>query len=136
MGDHLRTRPEGNVDDDQQGAEALDPDEIGDDPSGDLEYPPERSVGVTDPTQDDRVTDSYADRTRREEAGWLAGGDPEQIGRLLAVGDLLDDGESDAVADASEDDDPDDLSAEEAAMHTTAPPGFDADDGYVTDDPT
>lgn len=45
----------------QDQAEDLDEDKL-----GDVEYPPERPVGVEDPTQDSRVTDSIAEREERE----------------------------------------------------------------------
>lgn len=59
--------------------------------------------------------------------------------RARGVGRLLGDaGEPDdeATAVAEEGDDPEDdanLSAEELAMHLTDAPGFDAEDGYLTD---
>lgn len=98
-------------DDHQRTAEALDPDVIGDDPSGDLAYPPERPMGAEDPTRDDRASDDAATRawrSRREDAG------PDEQGlRLVAPNDVLDDDVAEAVAEGVP---ADDLSAEEAAV--------------------
>ncbi len=48
--------------DEQDHAEDVDTDKV----EG-LEYPPEHPIGVDDPTQDDRVTDTFSDRAAREE---------------------------------------------------------------------
>ncbi|MEZ5265484.1 MAG: hypothetical protein R2755_27725 [Acidimicrobiales bacterium] len=127
----------------QAEAEALDASKLGRDqrlPSDAPTYPPERFLGATDPTRDDRVTDSATSRADREVADDPADPDDRAEGddraatddaglddlderpplRLVADGDegpddLLDD-EKDLVARALRSD-PDDLSAEEAALH-------------------
>jgi hypothetical protein len=104
----------GVSDDQQHTAEAFDPDELGDDPTGELEYPADRPLGSSDPTRDDRVTDSVRDREWREEPELDRVEEPDEVGRLVAPNDVLADDESDAVASAA---DEDDLSAEEAAVH-------------------
>ena len=114
-------------DDPQSIAEGLDPDEIGDDPSGDLSYPPDRPLGVNDPTRDDRVEDSVASRSAREEPDFGEPGyEPDDDAlRLVAPNDVLADDESEAVALGIVPDDEADLSAEEAAVHPIADPDLD-----------
>lgn len=46
----------------QDQAEDLDEDKL-----GDVDYPPEQPVGVDDPTQDSKVTDSITEREQREQ---------------------------------------------------------------------
>ena len=104
-------------DDQQRTAEGLDPDEIGDDPTDNLSYPPDEPLGVDDPTQDDRVEDSVASRAEREVPDFGESADPMDEGtRLVAPNDVLADDEASAVADSIEVD-TDDLTAEEAAIH-------------------
>jgi hypothetical protein len=94
--------------DEQDVAEEFDPDEVGDDPESTGTFAGESYSGVTDPGQDDAVTDSYRSRTLRESIG-----DEEDEGvRLSTPNDV--DGESEAIGDAVE---ADDLKAEEAAVH-------------------
>lgn len=101
--------------DEQDQAEALDDDKLGG------EYPPDNSVAVDDPTQDDRVTDSFAARSLREDP------DGERVANLTLTD--LDEGagpdeEKDLVANAVGDEDdplPNDRvppPPEEAAVHT------------------
>lgn len=123
----------------QAEAEAVDESKLGRDqrlPSDAPTYPPERFLGATDPTRDDRVSDSATSRADREVTDDRTGlddpgledpglEDPDDLEerpplRLVADGDegpddLLDD-EKDLVARALRSD-PDDLSAEEAALH-------------------
>lgn len=99
-------------DDQQRVAEALDPDVLGDDPTGDLTFPPDRPVGADDPTHDDRATDDAATRAWRSRRESDASGD-EGL-RLVAPNDVLDDDVAEAVAAGAP---ADDLSAEEAAVH-------------------
>jgi len=106
-------------DDQQRVAESLDPDELGDDPTGDLEFPPDRAVSVNDPTADDWVSDSVADRVRREEPDTVPGA--EESPRLLAPNDVERDDEAQSIAEAG-DAEPD-LAAEEAAVHVEGEPG-------------
>jgi hypothetical protein len=96
--------------DEQDVAEEFDPDELGDDPEGTLDYPGDNYEGALDPGQDDAVTDSYRSRTLRESVGEDA---PSAV-RLSGPGDVWSDDEAEAIGDAEEVDDP---SAEEAAVH-------------------
>lgn len=92
-------------DDQQETAEAIDPDELGDDATGELQFPPEHPLGVDDPTQDDHTLDSVRGRSWREV--------PETSRRSTATDVLLDDeGQAVAVMEGAGD-----LSAEEAAVH-------------------
>ncbi len=126
--------------DDQSEAEALDESKVGSDPfeSSDAPtFPAERFLGATDATADDRVTDSVSSRADRELPDFDAAQGPEHAReteragiddldedrpplRLVSAGDEdVDDGpddEKDLVARAVPSD-PDDLSAEEAALH-------------------
>jgi len=96
--------------DEQDVSEEFDPDELGDDPEGALEFPSENYQGATDPGQDGAVTDSYRSRTLRESTG-----DASDEGvRLSSPTDVWSDAESEAIGDAEE---ADDLTAEEAAVH-------------------
>jgi hypothetical protein len=97
--------------DEQDVAEELDPDELGDDPEGTLEFPAEGYAGATDPGQDDEVVDSFRTRTLRESTG---SDDDEPAIRLSSPSDEWSDDESEAIGDAIE---VDDASAEEAAIH-------------------
>ncbi len=126
--------------DDQFAAEELDASRTGEDPfepSDAPTYPPERPLGVEDPTDDDLVTDSVASRARRELPDFDDATGPRTSAiaaaariddldearpplRLVGDGDegpedLFDD-EKDLVARAVVSD-PEDLSAEEAALH-------------------
>ena len=96
--------------DEQDVSEEFDPDELGDDPEGTLEFPGENFQGAIDPGQDDAVTDSYRSRTLRESTG---GASDEGV-RLSSPTDVWSDAESEAIGDAEE---ADDLTAEEAAVH-------------------
>jgi hypothetical protein len=100
--------------DEQDVAEELDPDELGDDPEGSLEFPAEGYAGATDPGQDDEVTDSYRTRSLRESVPEEDDKVDEPAIRLSSPADVWDDGEAEAVGDAIE---VDDASAEEAAVH-------------------
>lgn len=100
------------TDDQQVTAESIDPDELGDDPADDPEFPPTDPIGVNDPTQDDHVVDSVADRDAREEPE-ADRATPPGI-RLYAPNDLLDDDVAELTAGSV---DADDLSSEEAAVH-------------------
>jgi hypothetical protein len=97
--------------DEQLTAEELDPDEIGDDPTGDLQYPPDRYVGALDPTNVDGVYDSVESRTSREVPDVIVS--EEDMGRPLAD-DELPDASTDLDGTITEERD---LSAEEVAMH-------------------
>lgn len=105
-------------DDQQETAEAIDPDELGDDATGELRFPPDRPVGVDDPTQDDHTLDSVRGRAWREvpeTGGPLDDVDDDDTGlRLRSTTDVLldDEGEAVAIMDGAGD-----LSAEEAAVH-------------------
>lgn len=101
-------------DGEQQVAEEIDPDEIGDDPEGNLDFPPDEPVGVDDPTRDDRVTDSIRERADREVPEDEPGRELEGGQRLVAPNDVEADDEATAIATAV---DASDLSAEEAAVH-------------------
>jgi hypothetical protein len=91
--------------DEQDVSEEFDPDELGDDPEGKLEFPGENYEGALDPGREDAVTDSYRSRTLRES---VDEGEPSAI-RLSGPLD-----ESEEIGDAQE---VDDASAEEAAVH-------------------
>ncbi len=93
-------------------AEMLDPDEIGDDPEGDLEYPPDRYTGALDPTNVDGASDSVAERRAREIPDEPAL-DEDRIGRPVSE-DETSDGSVDLEGDVHS---ASDLSAEEVAMH-------------------
>lgn len=108
--------------DEQDRAEALD------DETHDTDFPPERSMGVDDPTQDDRVEDSVATRDLREERevsaeeGAPDPGERSVIQPYVSEEELLLDEEAELVADAAIDErDPDadgaPPAAEEAALH-------------------
>ncbi len=112
-------------DDQQRTAEAIDPDELGDDPEGDLEFPPERPLGLSDAAGLDGEMDSVEDRQRREQRG---PDDQEDGMRLTSSTDLLADDEADLVGGSAS---AEDLSAEEAAVHLTADPTFREDDSYL-----
>jgi hypothetical protein len=112
--------------DDQFEAEAVDESKVGENPYGPADdsptFPPEHYQGASDPTADDWVSDSVRSRAARED--WDEdddGFDPEDPALRLVgdgdedVDDYLDD-EKDLVA-RQLDADPDDLSAEEAAVH-------------------
>ncbi len=105
------------TDDSQVTAEALDPDELGDDPAADPTFPPTEPVGVDDPTQDGWRVDSVAERDSREESE--SGVATPETSRLFAPTDLLDDDVAELTADSIE---ADDLSAEEAAVHLVDEP--------------
>ena len=101
--------------DEQDKAEALDDDTLGGD------YPPDNPVGVGDPTQDDKIRDSFEDRGLREDP------DGERVGNLTLTD--LDRGagpdeEKDLVADTAGDEtdplasDRVPVAPEEAAVHT------------------
>ena len=101
--------------DEQDQAEALDDDKLGG------EYPPDNPMGVDDPTNDDRVRDSFQDRGLRMDP------DGERVGNLTI--DDLDRGaspdeEEDLVGDqVREEEDPlanerTPVAPEEAALHT------------------
>lgn len=131
---------ESDVHDDQAEAEAFDESKVGAeplDPSDAPTFPAERYLGATDSTADDRVTDSVASRAERElpdfdeaegpaHARETVRADIDDLDddrpplRLVGAGDEdVDDGpddEADLVARAVRSD-PDDLSAEEAAVH-------------------
>lgn len=112
-------------DDQQRTAEAIDPDEWGDDPEGDLEFPPDRPLGLSDAAGLDGEMDSIEDRQRREQRG--PDDDPNGM-RLTSSTDLLADDEPDLVGASA---DAEDLSAEEAAIHLTQDPKFREDDSYL-----
>jgi hypothetical protein len=101
--------------DEQDKAEALDDDKLGGD------FPPDNPVGVDDPTQDDKIRDSFEDRGLREDP------DGERVGNLTLTD--LDRGagpdeEKDLVADTAGDEtdplanDRVPVAPEEAAVHT------------------
>ncbi len=107
--------------DEQDLAEAFDPDEIGDDPEGELEYPPEQRLGVE--------RDPDAALVPEVDKWTVPGEEPAPaVGRLVESGRDTDevgapDDESEAVAWAEPVEV--DLSAEEAAVHLTNDPPFD-----------
>ena len=109
--------------DEQDQAEAFDPDEIGDDPEGDLQYPPEHRLGVEDRDPDDALVPDFGVDTATDD-------EPEPaVARLVSPDEDDDvpggvDDESNAVAWAPEQVEVD-LSAEEAAVHLTDDPPFD-----------
>ena len=114
-------------DDQQRTAEAIDPDEWGDDPEGDLEFPPDRPLGLSDAAGLEGDIDSVEERARREQRG----PDEEDDGmRLTSSTDLLADDEADLVGASSR---AEDFSAEEAAVHLTDDPKFREDDSYLED---
>lgn len=115
-------------DDQQRTAEALDPDEWGDDPEGQMDFPPDEPMGVTDEPWLDGQADSVAERAARELPD-VAGEPPHGI-RLGAPTDVLDDDEPDLIGEAAEGDDAD-LSAEEEAVHLTSEPKFRKGDSYL-----
>jgi len=97
--------------DEQLTAEEIDPDEVGDDPTGDLDYPPDRYQGALDPTNVDGASDSVAERAAREQPEMEV--PPDEVGRPVA-----DDERPDASVDLEgEVYTETDLSAEEVAMH-------------------
>ena len=116
-------------DDEQQTAEAIDPDELGDDPTGD--FPPDHYVGATDQGSLDGAMDSVAERSERE----MPEGRPgthRQLPRVMAPNDVFADDESDLIGALGDGEDrSDDLSAEEAAMHVAGAPPFSEGDGYL-----
>ena len=124
--------------DDENLSELLD-----DDKFDGMQVPPDRPLGITD-REVDRDEDSVADRRRREIPDRLPRDHSDDVGTLIDPTPDLDD-ESDAVASAvgiDRDRLGRDLSiqdleevqpAEEAAMHLTEDPPFDADDGYIED---
>jgi len=122
------------TDDSQTTAEALDSDEIGEDPTGALQFPPERPLGLSDPDGLDGTLDSPEERYAREEpdvdqVGAKVSDSP--VGHLLAPGDVLDDEESDLIATGAEDEGVEDFSAEEAAMHVATDPAYSEGDSYL-----
>jgi hypothetical protein len=124
--------------DPQDRAEALDDDKMAvtDTPVDDLEYPPDQPTAVEDygtTAAEEQVDEPLEERITRE----VPEGAPvdEPTGRLVEPGEdeigAADD-EADAVArevPAA------DLTAEEAAVHDTAEPPMDGDDGYVDEAP-
>ncbi|MFN8052323.1 MAG: hypothetical protein U0Q22_12835 [Acidimicrobiales bacterium] len=105
------------TDDQQNSAEASDPDELGDDILDDASFPPEHPLGADDLTRDDHVVDSVRDRDWREEPETeVAEGDHL---RLYAPNDVEDDDVAELVGSAIE---ADDLTAEEASMHIVDEP--------------
>jgi len=98
--------------DEQDVSEEIDPDELGDDPGGDVNFPAERYLGATDRTRDEWVSDSVASRSKREDDGTTS--EQDEGLRLSAPGDVWEDDESEAIGEAEE---ADDLSAEESAIH-------------------
>jgi hypothetical protein len=97
--------------DEQLTAEELDPDEIGDDPSGDLDYPPDRYQGALDPTNVDGASDSVVGRTAREVPDVIV--EEDVMGRPQSE-DERPDASTDLEGEIFEQTD---LSAEEVAMH-------------------
>ena len=104
-------------DDQQNTAEAIDPDELGDDPAGDLGFPPDTPIGVDDPTQDGHIIDSVAGRDAREQPESYVVPTPGR--RLYAPNALLTDDVAELTADSIS---ADDLSSEEAAVHLVDQP--------------
>ena len=98
--------------DEQDVSEEIDPDELGDDPGGDVNFPADRYLGATDRTRDEHVSDSVASRSKREDDGRST--DDQDGLRLSGAGDVWAADESEAVGEALE---ADDLSAEESAIH-------------------
>jgi hypothetical protein len=106
------------VQDEQDRAEALDDD------AHDEAFPPERPLGIEDPTRDDRIEDSLAVRTLREERPEAAEARPV-IQPYVDEADAVLDEESELIADATIDErDPEadamPAPAEEAALHLEA----------------
>jgi hypothetical protein len=103
--------------DGQSGAEALDDAQLGADEAilGDelsLDYPPDRPMGVNEPqTVDDAVEDSVEERLAREEpdVGALPQDDEVPV--------LAEDWDGDAMTADPYEPGPDELSAEESAVH-------------------
>ena len=114
--------------------EALDPDEIGDDPAGDLEYPPGRFQGVNQygvTPGEERTDEPLDERISREtpepllEEMELAEREDRDGRRTSSrdvadapIGRLIDDGDD---FDALAVEDQPDLSPEEAAVHAAQP---------------
>ncbi|MGD9701415.1 MAG: hypothetical protein AB7Q42_08800 [Acidimicrobiia bacterium] len=107
--------------DEQDQSEALDDDKLGldaltsDDEATD--FPPERPLGVDDPAviqRNESVGESVDDRERREEPDVFEGGQS---------GSTADEDEAEEIADDAPEliADPDDESAEEAALHIEDP---------------
>jgi hypothetical protein len=103
--------------DGQSGAEALDDAQLGadeailgDEPS--LDYPPERPLGVDEAqTVDDAIEDSVEERLAREEPD--IGSIPEDAEQPV----LAEDWDGDAMTADAYEAGPDDLAAEESALH-------------------
>lgn len=125
--------------DPQDRAEALDDDKMAvtDTPVEDLEYPPDEPTAVEDygtTAAEEQVDEPLEERITRE----VPEGAPvdQPTGRLVEPGPDDEvgapDEEADAVARATP---ASDLSAEEAAVHDTAEPPMDDDDGYVDEEP-
>ncbi|HEV8296821.1 MAG TPA: hypothetical protein VGQ20_05990 [Acidimicrobiales bacterium] len=124
-----------DVHDEQERAEALDPDELSDDddPTGSLDYPAERPLGVGDygtTAQEERIDEPLEDHVARELPERRVAGDRDargRVGRLVEPGaeddaEFPEDDEADAVATSVPEFD--DASAEEAAIHETAEPAY------------
>ena len=112
-----------DISDSQDVAESLDPEVLSDydDPTGILEYPPDRPLGVEEygvTAAEQRVDEPLEERVRREiDDSSAETNQHRDVGRLVAPGGddpILADDEAQAVA---LDFDEPDLSAEEAAMH-------------------
>ena len=103
--------------DGQSGAEALDDTQLGadeamlgDEPS--LDYPPDSPLGVDEAqVADDAIEDSIEERLAREEP------DTEPLPEEDEPPVLAEDGDGDAMTADSYDPGPDDLPAEESAIH-------------------
>lgn len=115
-----------------------------DDKLDDIQYPPDRPLGVDDRGVTDAL-DSVDERRRREIPDRCGSGRPDDVGTLVdQAGESGIDEEADAVAmearrdrlglDRSVQDLEEVEPAEEAAMHLTAdPPMGDDGDGYLED---
>jgi hypothetical protein len=128
-----------NTDDDNL-SELLDDDKL-----DGMQFPPDQPLGVNDRGIDESE-DSVEERRRRELPDRQGHDDRGEIGTLVdqAEDGIVDD-EADAVAtearydrdqlgrDVSVQDLEEVQPAEEAAMHLTEDPPYDADDGYVED---
>ena len=128
-----------NTDDDNR-SELLDDDKL-----DGIQYPPDRPLGATDRGSDESE-DSVTERHRREIPDRLPGDHTRDVGTIVDdASDGVVDDEGDAVAheaardrdrlgrDVSVQDLEEVPAAEEAAMHITEDPPFDADDGYLED---
>lgn len=124
------------------GSEHRDPDDkaelVDEDTLEDLgQFPPDRPLGVDEllGASKERDGESFGHHVTRE-AGDDDRPEPDRVRQLVAGGSgEVDDADDEAAEVAWEADEPEDeLSAEEAAMHLTADPPMDDDDGYIDED--